>query len=74
MAKHRKKQQWKQKKLDIMNVSATSFKEGKTEKDRYTLAIENGRELEEYIVNKKGQNVLPKRSIGRSKSMPKLSG
>ena len=73
MAKHRKKQQWKQKKVDIMKVSAASvFKEGKTEKDRYTLAIENGRGLEEYIINKKGQNVLPKRSIGRAKSMQQL--
>jgi len=72
VAKHRKKQQWKQNKVDIMKVpSAGAFKFADVEEGRYTHAIKDGRTLEEYIVNK-GQNVLPKRSIGRTKSMPQL--
>ncbi|MBC8234914.1 hypothetical protein H8E77_35665 [bacterium] len=71
MAKHRKKQQWKQNKVDILKVPAAGVKAKGNEKDRYAIAIKDGRAVEEYII-KKGQNVLPKRSIGRSKSMQQL--
>jgi hypothetical protein len=71
MAKHRKKQQWKQKKADMMGVPDASDRKADIGKDRYTLALKDGKALEEYIINR-GQNVLPKRSIGRTKSMPQL--
>jgi len=71
MPKHRRKQQWKQKKADMIDILDVSIPKSGSGADRYDLAVRNGLALEEYIINK-GKNVLPKRSIGRSKSMQQL--
>ncbi len=69
MAKHRKKQQWKKRKADILKVPDT--RASKAGKGSYTIALENGNMLAEYIIGK-GVNVLPNRSIGKTKSMRQL--
>ena len=77
MAKHRKKQQWKKRReregfINIPDVPKKAHKSGRmTEAERYEVALEKGRQLADYILGK-GENVLPKRSIGSGKTQQQL--
>jgi len=76
MAKHRKKQQWKKRReregtINIPAAAKRTRMAGMTEAERYEIALEQGQKLADYILGK-GEDVLPKRSIGGGKTKQQL--
>jgi len=76
MAKHRKKQQWKKRReregtINVPAVTERIRKGRMTEAKRYEIALERGQKLAYYILGK-GEDVLPKRSIGAGKTKQQL--